>query len=373
MENTIQFLKKTLEEKDQEMQIARCFVAQTLEENEAKWRNMLSEKGKQITNFETKLSNGAYAFGNEILALKQRSRKELIIYGSFSSNFPLFDSDTNINITEVFLELYKQLKLSVKNLRGQDSLLGKMTLTQNESCFNISELSKDAGKIDLKELTTAIMCNIILLKKSLETKASSFKYDINSQDELDGRRIRANNAFQNEVRDCSLKENISCIEKYQQQVESEETNKLISDNEKSCPRYSKLELETEAAYLHSKISSNCSIDFPDDMKFHDLKKDSQNLMSKDVVRNLSFESSDDEDNALFGLKVENVQLFERMLGFEAEMRHLIEEKESTHLALENYENVVKNLQAEIRRMEALNESQKVELKRKWESMQKKWI
>ena len=97
------------------------------------------------------------------------------------------------------------------------------------------------------------------------------------------------------------------------------------------------------------------------MKFHDLKKDSQNLMSKDVVRNLSFESSDDEDNALFGLKVENVQLFERMLGFEAEMRHLIEEKESTHLALENYENVVKNLQAEIRRMEALNESQNVGL------------
>ncbi|KAG4953646.1 hypothetical protein JHK87_039240 [Glycine soja] len=214
-----------------------------------------------------------------------------------------------------------------------------MTLTQNESCFNISELSKDAGKIDLKELTAAIMCNIILLNKSLETKASSFKYDINSQDELDGRRIRADNAFQNE--------------------------------EKSCPRYSKLELETEAAYLHSKISSNCSIDFPDDMKFHDLKKDSQNLMSKDVVRNLSFESSDDEDNALFGQKVENVQLFERMLGFEAEMRHLIEEKESTHLALENYENVVKNLQAEIRRMEALNEAQKVELKRKWESMQKK--
>lgn len=115
-----------------------------------------------------------------------------------------------INVTEVFLELYKQLKLLVENLRG---LVGQMTLTQNESCFNISELSKDAGKIDLKELTTAIMCNIILLKKSLETKASSFKYDINSQDELDGRRIRVDNAFQNEVRDCSLKENISCIEK----------------------------------------------------------------------------------------------------------------------------------------------------------------
>ncbi|KAG4962574.1 hypothetical protein JHK82_039264 [Glycine max] len=277
MENTIQFLKKTLEEKDQEMQIARCFVAQTLEENEAKWRNMLSEKGKQITNFETKLSNGAYAFGNEILALKQRVQ----------------------DLEPEFCEKHK--------------------------------LSKDAGKIDLKELTTAIMCNIILLKKSLETKASSFKYDINSQDELDGRRIRANNAFQNEV-------------------ESEETNKLISDNVIGRRNH-----------------------VQDDMKFHDLKKDSQNLMSKDVVRNLSFESSDDEDNALFGLKVENVQLFERMLGFEAEMRHLIEEKESTHLALENYENVVKNLQAEIRRMEALNESQKVELKRKWESMQKKWI
>ncbi|KAL5139301.1 hypothetical protein HKD37_10G029258 [Glycine soja] len=410
MESTIQFLKKTLEEKDQEMQTARCFVTQTLEENEAKWRNRQFEKGKQITNFENKLSDGVYAFGNEILALTQRvqdleaefcekhreSRKDLIISGSFSSNFPLFDSDTNINITEVFLELYKQLKLSVENLRGQDPLLGQMTLNQNESCFSVSELSKDAGKIDLKELTEAILCNIIILKKSLETKATSFEYDINSQDELDGRRIRVDNAFQNEVRDCSLKENIFCISsqelknvnakfvsdfppptKNQQQVESEETNKLKSDNmigkEKSCPRYSKLELETEAAYLQSKISSNCSIDFPNDMKFHDLTEDSQTLMSKDVVRNLSFESSDDEDNALFGLKAENVQLYERMLGLEAEMRQLIEEKESTHLARENYENVVKNLQAEIRRMEALNEAQKVELKRKEESMQKKWI
>ena len=56
MESTIQFLKKTLEEKDQEMKTARCFMAQTLEENEAKWRNRLSEKGKQIINFEKKLS-----------------------------------------------------------------------------------------------------------------------------------------------------------------------------------------------------------------------------------------------------------------------------------------------------------------------------
>ena len=178
MENTIQFLKKTLEEKDQEMQIARCFVAQTLEENEAKWRNRQFDKGKQITNFENKLSDGVYAFGNEILALTQRvqdleaefcekhreSRKDLIISGSFSSNFPLFDSDTNINITEVFLELYKQLKLSVENLRGQDPLLGQMTLNQNESCFSVSELSKDAGKIDLKELTEVILCTIILLR-----------------------------------------------------------------------------------------------------------------------------------------------------------------------------------------------------------------
>jgi len=56
MESTIQFLKKTLEEKDQEMKTARCFMAQTLEENEAKWRNRLSEKGKQIIHFEKKLS-----------------------------------------------------------------------------------------------------------------------------------------------------------------------------------------------------------------------------------------------------------------------------------------------------------------------------
>ena len=241
-----------------------------------------------------------------------------------------------INVTEVFFELYKQLKLLVENLTG---LVGQMTLTQNESCFSISELSKDAGKIDLKELTEVILCTIILLKKSLETEATSLEYDINSQDELNGRRIRDDNVFQNQVRDCSqelrnihakLLSDFPPPTKYQQ-VESEETNKLKSGNmlgkEKSCPRYSKLELEAGAAYLQSEISSNHSTDFPNDMKFHDWTKDSQTLMSKHVVRNLSFESSDDEDNALFGLKAENVQLSEKMLGLEAEMRHLIEEKE----------------------------------------------
>ncbi|TKY51727.1 Leghemoglobin C2 [Spatholobus suberectus] len=411
MESTIQLLEKTLDEKDQEMQTARCFMAQTLDENEAKWRNRLFEKGKQIINFENKLSDGVYAFDNEILALTQRvqdleaefcekhgeSRKDLIISGSFSSNFPLFGSDTTtINLTEVFLELYKQLKLSVDNLRGQDSLLGQMTLTKNESCFSISELSKDACKIDLKELTEAILCTIILLKKCLETKATSFEYEINSQDELVGRRIRDDNVFQNEARGCSLRENIFCMSSQElrnihaklisdfppptknQQVESAETSKLKSGNmlgkEKSCPRYSNLELETEVAYLlQSKISSNCSTDFPNDMKFNDCTKDSQTLISKDDVRNLSFESSYDEDNAMFGLEAENVQLSERIFVLEAEMRQLIEENESTHLALENSKNVVDNLQAEIRRMGALNEAQKVELKRKEESMQKKWI
>ncbi|KAK7391512.1 hypothetical protein VNO78_19928 [Psophocarpus tetragonolobus] len=404
MESTIQFLKKTLEEKDQEMQTAR----QTLEENEVKWRNMLSEKGKQIINFENKLSDGVNTFGNEILALTQRvqdleaefcekqgeSGKDLIISGSFSSNFPLYDSDTSINITEVFLELYKQLKLSVDNLRGQDSALDPLTSTKNESCFNITELSKDEGKIDLKELTEAILCTIIILKKLLETKATYFGYDLISEDELVGRRIRDDNVFQNEVRDCSLKKNIFCISSQElrhicaimisifppptenQRVKSGETNKLKPEDmqrkEKSCPS-SKLELETEVPYPQSKISSNCSTDFPNNMKFHDWTMDSQTLVSKDDVRNLSFENSDDKDNAMFGLEAENVQLSERIFGLEAEMQQLIEEKKSTHLALENSDNVVKNLQAEIRRTETINEAKKVELKRKEESMQKKWI
>ncbi|XP_052731516.1 uncharacterized protein LOC108321955 isoform X1 [Vigna angularis] len=409
MESTIQFLEKTLNDKDKEMQTARCFMARTLEENEAKWKSRLFEKGKQIINFEKRLSDGVYAFGNEILSLTQRvqdleaeyceeqgeSRKNLIISSSFSSNFPLFCSDSStINIIEVFLELYKQLQLSVEKLRGQENLLNQMTLTKNENCFSISDLSKDVGKIDLKELSEAILCTIILLKKLLETKTSSFEYKINSQDELVGRKIRDDNVYQNEVRDCSVRGNIVCIscqelrniqeklmshippEMKNQQVESAETNKLKSHNmsgkEKTCLRYSKLQLETEVAYLQSKISSSCSADFPNDMKFHYWTKDSHTLISKDRVRNPSFASCDDEGNILFGLEAEKEQFSERVLSLEAEMRHLIEEKESTHLALKNTENVVKNLQDEIRRMEGLNEAQEVEWKRKEESMQKKW-
>ncbi|KAJ1435812.1 NT-type C2 domain [Sesbania bispinosa] len=391
MESTIQFLEKTLDEKDQEMQTARRFMAQTLEENEVKWRHRLFEKEKKIINFEKKLSDGVNAFSNEMTALTQRmqhleaefdekqgeARKDLIISGSFSSNFPLFDSDTAINITEVFQELCKQLHLSAENLKDQDSLLGQMTFTKNEICFNISELSKDAGKIDLKELTEAILCTIILLKKLLETKATS-EYEINSHHELIRKRIRDNNEFQNEVRDYSLKENIFCISTQElrnihaklaseftlltknQQGESAEGNKLKSvlgkDKLKTCPRCSKVEHETQAAYLQSKYTYNFSTDFPNN------------------ARNFSeLESSDDEQNALVGLEAENVQLSERIFVLEAELRHLNEEKELTHLAMENSENVVINLQAEIRRMEAKNEAEKIDLKIKEDSMQKKWI
>ncbi|KAJ1404743.1 NT-type C2 domain [Sesbania bispinosa] len=355
MESTIQFLEKTLDEKDQEMQTARRFMAQTLEENEVKWRHRLFEKEKQIINFEKKLSDGVNAFSNEMIALTQtlqhleaefdekqgKSRKDLIISGSFSSNFPLFDSDTAINITEVFQELCKQLQLSAENLKDQDSLLGQMTFTKNEICFNISELSKDVGKIDLKELTEAILCTIILLKKLLKTKATSSEYEINSHQELVRKRIRDNNEFQNEG-------------------ESAEANKLKSDKvlgkEKACPRCSKVEYETQAAYLQSKIAYNFSTDFPNN------------------VRNLSeLESSDDEQNVLVGSEAENVQLSERIFVLEAELRHLNEEKELTHLAMENSENVVINLQAEIKRMEAKNEAEKIDLKIKEESMKKKWI
>lgn len=95
---------------------------------------------------------------------------------------------------------------------------------------------------------------------------------------------------------------------------------------------------------------------------------------QDLERNLTeLESSDDEQNAVFGIEAENVQLSERILGLEAEVRHLNEEKVLTHLALENSENVVMSLQAEIKRMETINEAQKVDLKRMEESMQKTWI
>ncbi|XP_057426416.1 uncharacterized protein LOC130719828 [Lotus japonicus] len=120
----------------------------------------------------------------------------------------------------------------------------------------------------------------------------------------------------------------------------------------------------ELRKLHAKLES----------EFTPLRKDSKTLVNKDDVRNLSeLESSDNEQNTLFGLEAENMRLSERIFILEAEMRHLNEEKELSHLALENSENAVINLQAEIRRMESTNEEQKVDLKRMEESKQKKWI
>jgi len=62
--------------------------------------------------------------------------------------------------------------------------------------------------------------------------------------------------------------------------------------EKSCLRHSKLELETEVAYLQSKISSSCSADFPNDMKFHYWTKDSHTLINK--VANLELQATNEK-------------------------------------------------------------------------------
>ncbi|CAL0299795.1 unnamed protein product [Lupinus luteus] len=328
MESTIKFLEKSLMEKDQELQSARCSMSQTLEENEAKWRNRLFENGKEIIDLEKKLSDGVHAFSNEITASTQRvqdleaefcekhaePRKEVIMSRSFSSNLPMLESNNAINMTQVFLELYKQLQLSLESLKGQDSLLCQ------EEFINKSEHSKDEGEIDLKELTVAILYTIILLKKLVKSKATiAFEYEINSHNELVRKRLRDDD----EMTDCSLKENIFCISSQElidlhDQVASELAY-LIKNHQVESQEATKFEPKTQVAYLQSK-------------------------------------------DALFVLEAENIQLSERIFGLEAEMKCLNQEKESIRLALESSEPVVINLQAGIRRLENQNES-----------MHKKWL
>ncbi|KAK7268485.1 hypothetical protein RIF29_21184 [Crotalaria pallida] len=141
MESTIKFLEKTLMEKDQELQSARRSMAQTLEENEAKWRNRLFERGEEIIDLEKKLSDGVHAFSNEIISSTQRvqdleaefyekhgePRKEGIMSGSFSSNFPLLDYDNAINITQV-----KRI--------GDDDVVAESSLKENIFCISSQEL-----------------------------------------------------------------------------------------------------------------------------------------------------------------------------------------------------------------------------------------
>ncbi|KAE9619250.1 hypothetical protein Lalb_Chr02g0151131 [Lupinus albus] len=329
MESTIKFLEKTVMEKDQELQSARLCTAQTLEESEAKWRNKLFENGKEIIGLEKKLSDGVHAFSNEITASTQRvqdleaefcekhgeSKKEVIMSRSCSSNLPLLDSDNSINITQMFVELYKQLQISLENLKGQDSLLCQ------KEFINKAEHSKDEGEIDLKELSAAILYAIILLKKLVKSKATTdFEYEINSHNELVGKRIRDDD---DEVTNCSLKENIFCISSQElrnlhEQLACELTF-LIKNQQVESQEANKFEPETQVAYLQSR-------------------------------------------DTLSELEAENIQLSERIFGLEAEMKCLNQEKESTRLALESSEAVVINLQAGIRRLENQNGS-----------MQKKWL
>ena len=81
----------------------------------------------------------------------------------------------------------------------------------------------------------------------------------------------------------------------------------------------------------------------------------------------------DRELHLFELQEENVLLTERISGLEDVLRYMMNERESSRLALQNSECHAPSLEDEIRRLEDEMELQKVGMKQRLQDMTKQWL
>lgn len=81
----------------------------------------------------------------------------------------------------------------------------------------------------------------------------------------------------------------------------------------------------------------------------------------------------DRELHLFVLQEENVLLTERISGLEDVLRYMMNERESSRLALQNSESHASSLEDEIRKLKDEMELQKVGMKQRLQDMTKKWL
>lgn len=181
LESTIQFLEKSLEEKNHEIEIERDLKAQSVMHHEAEWKSKITEKEEKIINLEAKLSEALNSQGlnkkgfeneddhdliKEINLLKQKvlelerdcnelteenlellfkvkeSRNDLLTGGASSQEYP--DNNSVVTSESEVCQLKCQICKLEEELREKDVLIGRLSTDKNK--FDDLELQLEAFK-----------------------------------------------------------------------------------------------------------------------------------------------------------------------------------------------------------------------------------
>ncbi|KAF6134382.1 hypothetical protein GIB67_005774 [Kingdonia uniflora] len=372
LQDTVNFLEEELDDKSTELLLERNRSNQALLEIEAKWTSKISEK-EELVNLEAKLS------------------------GSKEIRFDYGGDSNMIKENEVLKEKVQELERDCNELTDENlNLILKLKGSNGETSFNSSSNELQESEIELLKL------QICHLEQRLESEMLNEGVSVSNQlIDLQNKCTDLDTLLRNsqvEIREreaeiTTLKQQLE--DGYGRKAEKSEIveleAKLSSKNEEiEILKHSQMELRALVYSLQkekdqvdenfdivsreSAITSKCLDDVRNDLLVLTCSLDTH-ISANKMLERKSFELESGKHELelhLSEMEEENVQLSERISGFEAQLRYLTDEKESCRLELDNSNSTTLNLRNKIERLGNDMETQRVELKQKLQEMQDRW-
>ncbi|GAV86686.1 NT-C2 domain-containing protein, partial [Cephalotus follicularis] len=363
---------------------------------------------KFLCKSESEVSN----LKSQICELQEEMKKNKILTVEPSADHLLIQYAA-MEMNKFLSNLHEQIQLFIANVKKQQYTLDSPLDNKSGCLTDKLETLKSMDFVFHKELAGAILNDFIQLKILAAGKPTVSDEQLEHSEKLSGGVTEADEVqstlesyimtehvigsssegvenlhmeFECEVRDPSkeLLEKISEISKLksdnmlkEEEVESQrqcqrdlETRISYLLKEKSL-----LERSTEISFREGTITSKCLDDLRNEITILNENMDSQ-LSANEVLMRKSSELENGKHELevhLSELENENVQLSERICGLEAQLRYLIDERESNRLELQNSGSRAMNLQGDIRILETETEAQKLDMKQKLQDMQKRWL
>ncbi|CAN1318817.1 hypothetical protein LINPERPRIM_LOCUS30962 [Linum perenne] len=363
LKSTIRVLERSLEQKVEELQFEQSFHIESMKNQELEWKARVAQKEEVIAKLEANLSKALdpLDFGNqgesthvkeiEVLKLKMEE----------------LEKDCS-ELTNENLQLLLKLKESQKDpstfgdslekSRQIDGELLKYRVKSEEQESQIAEL-----KLQLKSLQEReVVANDCLLGSCKDMNTSGSHSDHNMSEPLQDMSIVLSEVDKLKSYNLMKDQEVEALKLDKKVLESQISNLQIEKHQ--------LEEKMDVMFIEDSATSRCFDDSGDEMTMFSSSMSSQ--VSARQSPGLERCKSELEAH-LTEMEKENVQLYERICGLEAQLRYLTDESQLNRLEVEISQSDAMNLKEEIGRLKGELEVQKVDLRQKTQNVHKQWL
>nr|XP_043634946.1 girdin-like [Erigeron canadensis] len=316
---------------------------------------------------------------------KQKLEIESLI--SLKNKIKELERDCN-DLTHENIELVSKLKESSTDLSACSDLERKCVELEiiiqsfkDKACYLDGELNKHREKSEEQENEVTALKELLKLQQEGKHQNASAGAGIAESNFKDDSGIleKLNAELKSRVKDLDKKllAKISENEVLQSDcfLKDREIQRLDTQVSDLNLLKSQLMGALKAMQTESTIISECLDKVKSDMVLLNDTKESHVAANKILEKkSLELESCNKElELQLTELEVENLHLSERIAGLEPQLRYLTDARESSRLEMQHSETRVINLQADLKKLEEEAETCKVNMKQKFQEMQKRWL